>query len=91
MLQTVEKIQKHYISKTQPVQCSHIVALAPTMVRGMGMYGTCGVAVTEKMKLIYIEGPTEGCDVGFDELIERQRMFPLEERLSWFLDEYSGG
>ena len=58
---------------------------------GHGMYGTCGVAVTEKMKLICIDGPTEECDVGLDELIERQRMFLPEERPSWFLDEYSGG
>jgi len=61
------------------------------MIGGMGMYGTCRIAVTEQMKFICIDGPMEGCDVGFDELIERQRMFLPEERLSWFLDEYSGG
>ncbi len=59
--------------------------------RGHGQVRNVQDRSDRKMKCICIDGPMEGCDVGLDELMERQRMFLPEERLNWFLDEYSGG
>jgi ferredoxin--NADP+ reductase len=58
----------------------------------MGMCGVCRVTVGGKMKFGCVDGPEfDGHSVDFDELINRQRMFLPEERLSSFLFEIQGG
>lgn len=60
-----------------------VVSLTPIMVDGMGMCGVCRVTVDGKMKFGCVDGPEfDGHKVDFDELVNRQRMFLPEERLS---------
>jgi ferredoxin--NADP+ reductase len=66
--------------------------LTPIMVDGMGMCGVCRVTVGGKMKFGCVDGPEfDGHSVDYDELINRQRMFLPEERLSSLLWEMRGG
>ncbi|MGQ9539016.1 MAG: sulfide/dihydroorotate dehydrogenase-like FAD/NAD-binding protein [Candidatus Bathycorpusculaceae bacterium] len=77
---------------TKPFGIPTIVTLTPIMVDGMGMCGVCRVAVGGKMKFACVDGPEfDGHLVDFDGLINRQRMFLPEERLSSLLWEKLGG
>jgi len=69
-----------------------VVNLMPIMVDGMGMCGVCRVTVAGKMKFGCVDGPEfDGHKVDFDELVNRQRMFLPEERLSSLVWETVGG
>ena len=69
-----------------------IVTLTPIMIDGMGMCGVCRVTVGGKMKFGCVDGPEfDGHQVDFDELVNRQRMFLPEERLSSFIYQLQGG
>jgi len=58
------------------------------MVDGMGMCGCCRVSVNGQMKFACVDGPEfNGHQVDFEELINRQKMFLPEERLSSLLWE----
>jgi hypothetical protein len=62
------------------------------MIDGMGMCGVCRVTVDRKMKFGCVDGPEfDGHKVDFDELVNRQRMFLPEERLSSLMWETAGG
>jgi len=62
------------------------------MVDGMGMCGCCRVSVGGQMKFACVDGPEfNGHLVDFEELVNRQRVFMPEERLSSLLWEKSGG
>jgi ferredoxin--NADP+ reductase len=85
MMKTISDITKRYNIPT-------VVTLTPIMVDGMGMCGVCRVTVDGKMKFGCVDGPEfDGHKVDFDGLINRQRMFLPEERLSSVLWEMSGG
>ncbi|MBS7641232.1 MAG: sulfide/dihydroorotate dehydrogenase-like FAD/NAD-binding protein [Candidatus Bathyarchaeia archaeon] len=76
---------------TRPYGIPTIVSLMPLMVDGMGMCGVCRVLVGGKMKFACVDGPEfDGHLVDYEELIRRQRMFIVEERLSALLWEMGG-
>lgn len=77
---------------TKPFGIPTVVSLTPIMVDGMGMCGVCRVSVGGKMKFGCVDGPEfDGHKVDFDELVNRQRMFLPEERLSSLMWETLGG
>ena len=77
---------------TRPFDVPTFVNLTPIMIDGMGMCGVCRVSVGGKMKFGCVDGPEfDGHKVDFDELVNRQRMFLPEERLSSMLWERQGG
>jgi len=77
---------------TKPFGVPTVVNLTPIMIDGMGMCGVCRVSVGGKMKFGCVDGPEfDGHKVDFDELVNRQRMFLPEERLSSMLWERQGG
>ncbi|MEM1550710.1 MAG: sulfide/dihydroorotate dehydrogenase-like FAD/NAD-binding protein [Candidatus Bathyarchaeia archaeon] len=83
-LQAVSEITRSYKIPT-------IVSLMPIMVDGTGMCGACRVFVGGKMKFACVDGPEfDGHLVDYEELIRRQRIFLLEERLSALLWELGG-
>jgi ferredoxin--NADP+ reductase len=85
MMQNVSEITKPYGIPT-------IVTLTPIMIDGMGMCGVCRVTVGGKMKFACVDGPEfDGHLVDFNELINRQRLFLPEERLSSLMWEKLGG
>jgi len=85
MMKTVSEITKPFGIKT-------IVTLTPIMVDGMGMCGVCRVSVGGKTQFACVDGPEfDGHLVDFDLLIQRQRIFLPEERLSSLIYEKLGG
>jgi ferredoxin--NADP+ reductase len=85
-------MMKNACEITKPFGVPTVVTLTPIMVDGMGMCGVCRVTVGGKMKFGCVDGPEfDGHQVDFDELINRQRMFLPEERLSSLLWELQGG
>jgi len=84
-------MMKHVSELTKPYNLHTVVTLAPIMIDGMGMCGVCRVTVGGKMKFACVDGPEfDGHVVDFDELVNRQRMFLPEERLSSFIWEMQG-
>lgn len=85
-------MMKNVAEMTKPYGIRTIVTLTPIMIDGMGMCGVCRVTVGGKMKFGCVDGPEfDGHLVDFDGLINRQRMFLPEERLSSLLWEMKGG
>jgi ferredoxin--NADP+ reductase len=85
-------MMKNVSEITKPFGVPTVVSLTPIMVDGMGMCGVCRVTVGGKMKFGCVDGPEfDGHGVDYDELINRQRMFLPEERLSSLLWEMRGG
>jgi len=85
-------MMKNVSEITKPFGIATVVTLTPIMVDGMGMCGVCRVTVGGKMKFACVDGPEfDGHSVDFDELINRQRLFLPEERLSSLLWERLGG
>ncbi len=85
-------MMKNVSEITKPFGISTVVGLTPIMVDGMGMCGVCRVSIDGKMKFGCVDGPEfDGHKVNYDELINRQRMFLPEERLSSLLWEMHGG
>jgi len=77
---------------TRPFSIPTLVTLTPIMVDGMGMCGVCRVTVGGETKFACVDGPEfDGHAVDFDQLIQRQRIFLSEERLSSLLWERLGG
>lgn len=77
---------------TKPFGIPTVVSLTPIMIDGMGMCGVCRVSVGGKMKFGCVDGPEfDGHKVDFEELVNRQRMFLPEERLSSLIWEKLGG
>ena len=68
---------------TKPFNLKTIVSLNPIMVDGMGMCGACRVTVDGKTKFACVDGPEfDAHNVDFAELMERQRGFVAEEKMS---------
>jgi ferredoxin--NADP+ reductase len=85
-------MMKNVAALTKPCNVPTVVTLTPIMIDGMGMCGVCRVTVGGKMKFGCVDGPEfDGHLVDFDELVNRQRMFLPEERLSSFVFEMRGG
>jgi len=85
-------MMKQVSEMTKPFGIPTIVTLTPIMVDGMGMCGCCRVNVGGQMKFACVDGPEfNGHLVDFEELVNRQRVFMPEERLSSLLWEKSGG
>jgi len=85
-------MMKNVVALTKPCSVPTVVTLTPIMIDGMGMCGVCRVTVGGKMKFGCVDGPEfDGHSVDFDELVNRQRMFLPEERLSSFVFEIQGG
>ncbi len=77
---------------TRPFSIPTVVTLTPIMVDGMGMCGVCRVSVGGQTKFACVDGPEfDGHEVDFDQLIQRQRIFSAEERMSSLLWEHLGG
>jgi ferredoxin--NADP+ reductase len=84
-------MMKRVCKITKPFGIPTTVTLTPIMVDGMGMCGCCRVSIDGQMKFACVDGPEfNGHLVDFEELINRQRMFLPEERLSSLLWEKSG-
>ena len=84
-------MMKNVSEMTKPHGIPTIVTLTPIMIDGMGMCGVCRVTVGGKLKFGCVDGPEfDGHSVNFDELVNRQRMFLPEERLSSFIWEIQG-
>jgi ferredoxin--NADP+ reductase len=85
-------MMKNVVALTKPCSVPTVVTVTPIMIDGMGMCGVCRVTVGGKMKFGCVDGPEfDGHSVDFDELVNRQRMFLPEERLSSFVFEIRGG
>jgi ferredoxin--NADP+ reductase len=85
-------MMKEVSGLTKPHCVPTVVNLMPIMVDGMGMCGVCRVTVAGKMKFGCVDGPEfDGHKVDFEELVNRQRMFLPEERLSSLVWETVGG
>jgi ferredoxin--NADP+ reductase len=85
-------MMKNVAALTKPYSVPTVVTLTPIMIDGMGMCGVCRVTVGGKMKFGCVDGPEfDGHSIDFDELVNRQRMFLPEERLSSFVFEIQGG
>lgn len=85
-------MMKDVSAMTKPFGIPTVVTLTPIMIDGMGMCGVCRVSVGGKMKFGCVDGPEfDGHKVDFDELVNRQRMFLPEERLSSLVWETLGG
>jgi ferredoxin--NADP+ reductase len=77
---------------TKPHSIPTVVTLTPIMVDGMGMCGACRVTIKGETMFACIDGPEfNGHEVDFTQLIERQRVFLPEERVSSLLWEKTGG
>jgi ferredoxin--NADP+ reductase len=84
-------MMKNVAALTKPCSVPTVVTVTPIMIDGMGMCGVCRVTIGGKMKFGCVDGPEfDGHMVDFDELINRQRMFLPEERLSSFVYEIQG-
>ena len=84
-------MMKNVAALTKPCNVPTVVTVTPIMIDGMGMCGVCRVTVGGKMKFGCVDGPEfDGHSVDFDELVNRQRMFLPEERLSSFVYEIQG-
>ena len=76
MMRAVVQVTRKHKIKT-------VVSLNPIMVDGMGMCGACRVSIGGKSKFACVDGPEfDGHQVDFDELINRQRAYISEEKLS---------
>ncbi|HAW50254.1 TPA: sulfide/dihydroorotate dehydrogenase-like FAD/NAD-binding protein [bacterium] len=76
MMKAVSNLAKQYNLKT-------MVSLNSIMVDGTGMCGCCRVTVKGRTKFVCVDGPDfEAEGVDFDELMNRQRIYLNEERLS---------
>jgi ferredoxin--NADP+ reductase len=85
-------MMKNVAALTKPCSVPTVVIVTPIMIDGMGMCGVCRVTVGGKMKFGCVDGPEfDGHSIDFDELVNRQRMFLPEERLSSFVFEIKGG
>jgi ferredoxin--NADP+ reductase len=85
-------MMKNVSEITRPFGVTTIVNLTPIMIDGMGMCGVCRVSVGGEMKFGCVDGPEfDGHKVDFEQLVNRQRMFLPEERLSSMLWERQGG
>lgn len=61
-----------------------IVSLNAIMVDGTGMCGACRVKVGDETKFACVDGPDFDAHlVDFDLLVQRQRMYLKQEKLSW--------
>ncbi|MBQ3404445.1 MAG: sulfide/dihydroorotate dehydrogenase-like FAD/NAD-binding protein [Oscillospiraceae bacterium] len=61
---------------TKPFGVKTIVSVAPIMVDGTGMCGSCRVTVAGEMKFACVDGPEfDGHQVDFDELIKRNSLY----------------
>jgi ferredoxin--NADP+ reductase len=84
-------MMKEVSALTKPYGIPTVVNLVPIMVDGMGMCGVCRVTVDGKMKFGCLDGPEfDGHKVDYEELVNRQRMFLPEERLSSLVWETLG-
>ena len=73
-------MMKAVVAVTKPHNIKTSVSLNPIMIDGTGMCGCCRVTVDGKIKFACVDGPDfDGLQVGFDELMARQRMFKEEE------------
>jgi len=82
MMKFLCKMTKEYGVKT-------IVSLNPIMVDATGMCGACRVTVAGKTRFCCVDGPEfDGHEVDYDELVNRQRAYLTEEKVS--VDRFMG-
>ena len=69
-----------------------LVSLNPLMVDGMGMCGACRITVDGKIKFACVDGPEfDAHHACFDELINRLKVYPQEEKLAAEFHGKQGG
>ena len=74
-------MMKFVCKTTEKYNVKTIVSLNSIMIDGTGMCGGCRVEVGGETKFCCVDGPEfDGADVNFDLLMERQRMYPDEEK-----------
>lgn len=74
-------MMKFVCKTTEKYKVKTIVSLNSIMIDGTGMCGGCRVEVGGETKFCCVDGPEfDGADVNFDLLMERQRMYPEEEK-----------
>lgn len=76
MMKAVSNLARQHNLKT-------MVSLNSIMVDGTGMCGSCRVTVGNETKFVCVDGPDFEADkINFDELMDRQKIYLDEERLS---------
>jgi ferredoxin--NADP+ reductase len=76
MMKFVSLLTKEYNIPTQ-------VSLNTIMVDGTGMCGCCRVTVGDESKFVCVDGPEfDGHKVNFDEMMNRQKMYKVQEKES---------
>ena len=76
-------MMKFVAQLTKTYQIPTVVSLNAIMVDGTGMCGACRVEVGGKTKFSCVDGPEfDGHQVNFELLIERQKMYLAEEKIS---------
>ncbi len=74
-------MMKFVCKTTEKYNVKTVVSLNSIMIDGTGMCGGCRVEVGGETKFCCVDGPEfDGADVNFDLLMERQRMYPDEEK-----------
>jgi ferredoxin--NADP+ reductase len=69
---------------TRPLNINTFVSLNAIMVDGTGMCGACRVTVGGETKFACFHGPDfDGHKVDFENLMKRQKMFALQEKLAF--------
>ncbi|MDO8886461.1 sulfide/dihydroorotate dehydrogenase-like FAD/NAD-binding protein [Candidatus Oleimmundimicrobium sp.] len=80
-------MMKFVCKTTEPHKIKTVVSLNSIMVDGTGMCGSCRVTVGGETKFCCVDGPEfDGHLVDFDELMNRQKIYLEEEKVS--LKEY---
>lgn len=76
-------MMKFVCKTTEKYNVKTVVSLNSIMIDGTGMCGGCRVNVGGETKFCCVDGPEfDGHKVDFDLLMERQRMYPEEEKIA---------
>lgn len=78
-------VMMKFVSMTsRPFNVKTVVSLNPIMVDGTGMCGGCRVSIAGKTRFACTDGPEfDGHQVDWDILMNRQKMYSKEEKLSY--------
>jgi len=76
-------MMKFVVETSRPKNISTIVSLNSIMIDGTGMCGGCRVKVGQETKFACVDGPEfEGLEVDFTNLLDRQKFYLEQEKLS---------
>lgn len=76
-------MMKFVVETSRPKNISTIVSLNSIMIDGTGMCGGCRVKIGQETKFACVDGPEfEGLEVDFTNLLDRQKFYLEQEKLS---------